>query len=162
MTTRGGGPKPVGDMALRVAARALRRRGFAEPRLLAAWPEVIGGLLADHTAPERIVYPRGQRDNGVLHVRVAGPLALELQHLAPVVVDRINGWFGYRAVARLQLHQGRVAGRAARRPEPAPEDPALRARAEAAVAGIADPALRRALADLGCAVLSRNRPAGAA
>ena len=42
----------------------------------------------------------------VLHIRVDGGAAVELQHKTPIVLERINAFYGYRAVDRLKLVQG--------------------------------------------------------
>ncbi len=129
-----------------------RKRGLADAGLINDWPHIVGKELAGQCQPQRLVRKRGA-DGGTLHILVAGPLALELQHLAPQVMERINGYFGYRAVDRLTLHQGPINRRAVRpkpaRPEP-PVPPDLAAQAEA----IEDPDLKRALLGFGRQVLA--------
>jgi len=142
----------------RVARPMLRRRGMAAARILTDWAEIVGPDLAAYSLPERLV-PGAHGHGGTLHVRVSGGLAIELQHLEPLVVERINSHFGYKAVAGLRLVQGplpraNVSPPVARRPIPAAEDAALTARLE----GIADTDLRDALAGLGRAMLSRGEP----
>ena len=101
-----------------VAARALGRRGFADAGLLAAWPQVVGKDLAESCAPLRLSFPnRQERRDGNLLLRVEPGAALELQHLAPQLLERVNVYFGYRAVARLTLQQGPLPRH--RRPKPA-------------------------------------------
>ena len=39
-------------------------------------------------------------------LRCLGAMALELQHQTPMLLERINSYFGYRAVAQLRLVQG--------------------------------------------------------
>ena len=88
-------------------------------------------------------------------MRVEGAFALELQHLAPVIVERINTRYGWRCVGRLALRQGPLARPQRPRPVPKP-DAAMLARAEASVAGIADDGLREALARFGAGVMARG------
>ena len=84
-------------------------------------------------------------------------LALEIQHRAPLLIERINGFFGRGVVARLVLVQ-------ATRPRAGPATPARaeplgRAEAEAldtALGDIADPELRAALSGLGRLVLGKD------
>jgi hypothetical protein len=143
----------------RVTAAAGARRGFARAQAISHWSEIVGAQLARHSLPERLVFPRGQRHEGTLHIRIEGALALELQHLEPLVIERINGFFGFRAVARLALRQGPLP-RARRRPKIAPprklsaaEEDGLVAR----VAGVNDPDLRAALERLGRSILGDSR-----
>lgn len=138
------------------ATRSLRqRRGLAHSALIQEWPTIIGELLARQCYPQRLV--RGQAGGaGTLHLAVAGPLALELQHLAPQVIERVNSHFGFAAVARLSLHQ--VAPIAVRptptKPPPRAPDPQTEAALEAQLETVTDPDLRAALDRLGRAVLA--------
>ena len=104
--------KPHGAIALAALLPKLtkplyRARGFAEAGVLNDWPNIVGRPLADYTAPERL------GPDGTLVARVGGAWALELQHLEPLVLDRIAGYFGYRAVTRLALVQGPLPPRPA-------------------------------------------------
>lgn len=133
-----------------VTKRALGRRGFADAALLGEWAGVVGGDLARSCEPLRLSFPnRRERTEGTLVLRVEPAFALVLQHLEPQLLERVNGFFGYCAVARIKLHQGPVRDRRGDRetavPEPPEPDGALRDR----LAQIPDEDLRRALSDLG-------------
>lgn len=141
----------------KIAGAALGKRGFAEAQLVAQWPAIIGETLAAGVSPERLSFPQGERREGTLHLRVAPGLALEVQHREPVLVERINAFFGYRAVARLALKQGPPAQPAApppphRRPLKAEERQSLDRR----LAAIDDAALKAALQRLGEAVIGTD------
>jgi hypothetical protein len=163
---RGRGLRAVAATVAQVAGPALKRRGLAQGRLLTDWTEIVGAKLAEVSRPEKLVPARGADGGGTLEVRVAGPWAVEIQHLAPAIIERINRYFGYAAVARLRLVHAPIGGTG---PAPAaaagPRDPAAEAEFEAALAGVDDPALRDALAGLGRALLDtppdkRDKPAG--
>jgi len=155
-TRRASGPLAVAALVDKVTRPMRRRRGLVEPALVGDWASIVGAPLARQCLPERLVRgPAGA--GGTLHVRVDGPLALELQHLEPLVVERINGYFGYRAVARLALHQGPLPKAPEPKPPPPTPDPADAAAFEARLDGIDDAALRSALKGLGDAVLARSR-----
>ena len=71
-----------------------------------------------------------------------------MQHVAPVIVERVNLFFGYPAVERVQLRQG-VVQVAKAKPRPAP--PSLRplpAELGDSLRAIADPELRACLESL--------------
>jgi hypothetical protein len=77
--------------------------------------------------------------------------------MEPVLIERINAFFGYGAVARLAFTQGPPVTAAAA-PAPLRQLSAEEQRAiEARVAGVADPDLRAALARLGSAVAGSRR-----
>ncbi|HTO80782.1 MAG TPA: DciA family protein [Methylomirabilota bacterium] len=139
----------------RVTRKILGRHGLAEGGLVADWASIVGATIAGCSLPLRLSFTGGERRDGTLHVRVSGALALELQHLEPQVLERINGYFGYRAVGRLKIHQGPVpVERRTRRPPPPPVDEAGIADA---VAGIADDGLRQALHGLARSLRQANR-----
>jgi hypothetical protein len=159
VTDRRGSLRAIAAEIPRVAGAALGKRGFGEAQLVTQWEAVIGPELAGKLSPERLSFARGERRDGTLRLRVASAFALEAQHLEPVLIERINSFFGYGAIARIVLVQG-PPPHATPRPAPpralAPEEQrALAAR----VADVPDESLRQALARLGAAILgARPRP----
>ena len=152
------GLAPLGAVLPRAVRRRFQRRGFAQAAVLTQWREIVGGDIAASSCPERLSFPRGRAEGGTLRIRVAGGLALELQHLEPVLIERLNAFFGAPTVARLALVQGPLPA-----PRPAPSRPQRRAlsaaeesQIDAAVAPAADPALRSALRSLARARRQRS------
>lgn len=79
-----------------------RRAPLAEVRAL--WSEIVGHRLAPLCRPSRFVAPPRARSGGTLQLQVAsGAVALQLQHRAPLLIERINGCLGFPAVARLTM-----------------------------------------------------------
>jgi hypothetical protein len=162
MKPRASGPRSLAASLPEAAKRTLRHHGFAEAGIVTDWPAIVGEALAAHSTPLRLGFPPGKRLEGTLHVSVSGALALELQHLEPLVLERINGYFGYRAVGHLKLvHDGRkpalppdVTARPAR--DGAAPPPAL----PPGIEDIEDPALRQALERLGRAVQTAGERGG--
>ena len=98
---RRSGLRPAGEAASRIAAPIVARGGGGVlARLKAEWSAVVGAELAAQTWPEKL-----GRD-GALKLRVAPGFALDLQHRASLLIDRINIFFGRAAVTRLVLVQG--------------------------------------------------------
>jgi hypothetical protein len=153
---RGGGLRRLPDLLGRILDPAARRRGLAEARLLTEWPTVVGPDLAARSQPVRLTHRPGHQ-GGILSLHVAGSAALELQHSEPQVLERINGFFGYPAVARLHLIQAPVR-RAGGHPLPG-RSPCLTGADEnevaAVVRGVGDPGLQAALAALGRTLKAR-------
>jgi hypothetical protein len=143
----------------KVTRRTLGRHGLAEGGLVTDWATVVGATIAERSLPLRLSFTGGERREGTLHVRVSGALALELQHLEPQVLERINGYFGYRAVARLRIHQGPVPGLPAPRRPPAAA-PTAEAEAEIGnlLSSVEDQDLREALRGLGRGLRGRRKP----
>jgi hypothetical protein len=155
---RGGGLRRLPDLLGRVLDPVSRRRGLAEAGVLTDWPRIVGEVLAARCQPVKLT--GGSRGHGgILHVHVAGSAALELQHSEPQLLERINSYFGYPAVARLRLIRAPLAlPRHAPANPPKPLDAAARAEIEAVVQPVADDALRAALSGLGAALKTQAGP----
>jgi hypothetical protein len=90
-----------------------------------------------------------------LKLRVAAAKGIEIQHRAPLVIERINLFFGRAVVERLALVQAPLP--LSSPPPPAPARALARGEAAALdrqLDGIADPQLRAALDRLGRAVIA--------
>ena len=146
--------RPLADLVRRTLADTFARQGFASTELVTHWNDIVGAEVAAHCEPLRLKWPRGgdvdAPEPATLVLRVEGPVAIEIQHLSPVILERVNRFFGWRAVGRLALRQAPLARRAAPPVRPAP-DPQAAARL-AATLDVADEDLRNALARLGAAI----------
>jgi hypothetical protein len=147
---RQGGLRAAGIAAARLAGPIVARHGGGViGRLKAEWVAVAGAELGATTWPQAL-----GRD-GALKLRVVSSVALDLQHRAPLVIKRINRFFGRTVVARLALVQGPLPLAARSRPAPPLPLAAEEAKAlDARLGQIADPELRAALAGLGNLVLA--------
>ncbi|CAA7618497.1 conserved hypothetical protein [Candidatus Terasakiella magnetica] len=97
----------VAVLSDRVTRPVFGKKGFAGGALVVDWPVIVGSLVASHTLPVRIRFRPNERTDGTLVVKVdSGSYALEVQHLEPLILEKINGYFGWKAVARLKLMQG--------------------------------------------------------
>ncbi len=146
--------RPLRDLLGKVVGDTFTRQGFASAELVTRWPEIAGADIAAHSEPIKIQWPRpdhtGMRPPGTLVLRVEGPAAIEVQHQAQVICERVNRFLGWRAIERIAFRQAPLR-RLSRKPERKP-DAAAAARLAASLPEIADDALRAALARLGAAV----------
>jgi hypothetical protein len=150
--------RPVSDMLPAVGGAAFRRFGFVQSSVVSRWREIVGERYARVSAPESIRFPPGKRSSGVLTLVVEGAHAPMMQHVAPVIVERVNRFFGYPAVDRIQFRQG-VVQMAKAKPRPAP--PSLRAiPAELgdSLREVADPELRACLEGLARGIAAAESP----
>ena len=147
-------PKLLSQLAGKTIADALAKQGFAQTGLVTHWAEIVGADIADHAEPMRMIWPRrvheDDPDPATLVLRVEGPVALEIQHLSGVIIERVNRFFGWRAVGRIQIRQAPLTRREKR--QAPPPDPEVVARLAAGMSDIGDEALRDALARLGASV----------
>jgi hypothetical protein len=156
--------RPLADLIGPAIAPLLAKQGFGESEIIMAWPEIVGPRYAGVSEPIRLQWPpQGPRrdpaarpEPAILHVRVDGGLAIELQHMQEVILQRINRHLGWRCVARLALKQGPLERAAAARRAVKQLTPEAVARGEAAAAKLEEGPLRDALARLGARVLGEE------
>jgi hypothetical protein len=151
-------PRQLGSLVGPVTRAALGKKPSALGALLADWSTVVGPDTAAIALPEKLAFPKDRQDSATLTLRVEPSRALELQHDLPRLVERINGHFGYRAIDRIKLVQGKPT------PAPAPARPRPTAPADeeaidGLVAGVDDDDLKQRLAALGRALWSRTAEA---
>jgi len=158
-------PKPLSELIERSLGPVFAAQGFASTDILASWSEIVGERLARACQPEKLEWSRRrgasreQRpEPGTLTVRVEGAFALELQHLVPLVIERINRHYGWACVGKIRMRQDRVAQAQRRKAAPQPLDPVRRGEVALAVSSVSEAALRDALDRLGLAVLGAQRP----
>jgi hypothetical protein len=142
------GPRPVGALVPRLTRPAFRRRAPATAQILADWTAIMGPALAAVTAPRRL-------SADTLTIACAGPVAMELQHLAGEVLARINAHVGRTAVQTLRFMQTQepIVSVPALPPIPDPARLAqIDATLDAALGELPEGELRDALASLGRAI----------
>lgn len=151
--------KSVAEAVRRASDRAFRRYGFSQREIISRWPDIVGPALADCSLPERLTFPRNEKNGGTLYIRVQGSMALELQHFESVVIERINSYYGYQAVERLVYRHGPVPirRRKSRRPQPVLTDSQKKI-LEGQLADVKNTELYEALYKLGSEVLCTKKP----
>ncbi|MGB7374073.1 DUF721 domain-containing protein [Pontixanthobacter sp.] len=105
---RGGPAKAISDLMPQIGRTAFRRFGFVQSNVVTRWPEIVGPTHAKVCAPEAIRFPPGEKEDGILQLVVLPAHAPLIQHVIPEIMDRVNRFFGYQAVARVKIRQGAV------------------------------------------------------
>ena len=157
--------RSVGTFVPKITQKVFEKFGFSTATLLTDWAIIVGADLAAYTAPERLKWPRGfegatdtgegetARAGATLMLRVEPARALDIQYKARLLIDRINAYFGYRAVAEIRLIQAPLIRSAL----PAPRVPSKAALPPtAAVQAIENDALREALAMLEASIAAKK------
>jgi hypothetical protein len=106
---RGGEAKAVSDLMPEIGRAAFRRFGFVQSSVVSRWDEIVGHRYAAVSAPEAIRFPVGKKADGTLELVVEGAHATMMQHVIPEIIERVNRFFGYSAVAKIKVRQGVVA-----------------------------------------------------
>jgi hypothetical protein len=138
------GPRQLGALIPPLVRPAFRKRSPATAQVLADWEQIVGPAIAAVTVPRKLF-------QATLAIACAGPIAMELQHLAPVLIGRINAHMGQVIVTRLRFVQDLPPAK----PAAPVRIPATEA-AHRAVTGLPEGPLRDALESLGRMVLSTS------
>lgn len=116
-TGKGYFARSVGAYIPKVVAAAFEKFGFHTAEIMTSWETIVGIDLGRMTRPESIKWPRGAKsrtggdeDGGraagaTLIVACDPAFALEVSYRTQDIVDRINRYFGYRAIAQLRVLQ---------------------------------------------------------
>ncbi|WP_238475319.1 DUF721 domain-containing protein [Sphingomonas cavernae] len=145
--SRGGRARTVSEMLPDIGRAAYRRFGFVQSAVVSRWSEIVGARYADVSAPESIRFPQGSRADGVLTLSVTGAHAPMMQHVAPEIIERVNRFFGYPAVARLAIRHGAAPKPTPKRPTPPSLKP-IPVELGDSLRTIADPELKTVLESL--------------
>jgi hypothetical protein len=161
--------KTVGSFVPGLTRKAFEKYGFSTASLITDWEKIAGSKFAAFTAPQRLKWPQlpGSRDaasddassrpGATLLIKVDPAHALQTEDASRQIIDRINAYFGYRAVAEIRLIQApsTQASTAEQRPQrgaravvrPVPAD----------LDAIPDKGLSAALARMHAGISSRTR-----
>ncbi len=168
--------RSINGILPKIIRPVLQRRGFPALALVAQWPQIVGRELAAYTVPERVSWPRrprreapededvaarhprrggaanrgGERGQGgaTLRLRVDPTVALDVEYQKAQILERINTFFGYRAVTALKITQGPVAAGPPSQAQPPSAFPLHRAVTDVRLEAITDTRLRQALTRL--------------
>jgi hypothetical protein len=156
---------PVGKFVAQLTKKSFEKYGFSAATLLTDWRTIVGADIATYTAPERLKWPRGVeaygdvaedgtgRPGATLILRVDAIRVLDVQYKSRQLIERINAYFGYKAVSELRFIQAPVAELL---PQPVVRPPRSAA-PTAVVQAVADEALREALAKLEATMAARGK-----
>ena len=105
-------PKTIGDSLKKINRDIANKYGKIEYLIIAKWPKIVGQFFANHSEPTKISrIPDGENDNGdviysnYLHINVSPVAAVEFQHFKDKIIDKINSYFGYKAISNIRLKQ---------------------------------------------------------
>jgi hypothetical protein len=142
---------------------ALGRKGFAEASLIGEWATIVGADIARLCIPVKMRLPRAKKDEkpavgsvpanvagGTLTLRASPSASLEVQHLKPRILERIQRYFGYPLITELKIEIGD------RKKAANPRRPLLSPLGPTDLSHVKDPEIREALARLGEARAKRR------
>jgi hypothetical protein len=149
-------PRAAGELVGDIGGQSFKRFGFVQHSIVSRWAEIVGDRYAKVSCPESIKFAAGKKAGGVLTLMVDGAHAPLIQHLTPMIVERVNRFFGYSAISRIIFRQGKPPARPAK-----PDRPQLRPVPKELGQGlreIADPELRECLESLAARIAASSGP----
>lgn len=148
--------RAAGDFVAAIGGQSFRRFGFVQSAIVSRWGEIVGERYARVSSPESIRFPAGRKSGGVLTLLVEGAHSPLIQHLTPLIIERVNRFFGHDAIDRIVFRQGRLPApppKVARQaPAPVPRELGDGLRE------IADPELRACLESLAAQIAATTGP----
>jgi hypothetical protein len=167
-STRRKGPVALETLLGEQLSPVIRAQGFANMAVHLHWAEIAGTSLSQWSEAVALKWPprptaqaSTQAPNApggaTLVIKVEGAFALELQHSAPQVIERVNRFFGWRCVEKIVIKQGPVRKQSAppKRPrKPLSVENSLKL--NALLADMENETLRASLERLGVAMLTRS------
>jgi hypothetical protein len=91
-------PKQMAQVVEPLTKPLFKSRGLAGTNAISDWPRIVGKELAGHCWPEKISFPQGKKTGGTLTVACENGFATEIQHMQPLILERLNVFYGYQAV----------------------------------------------------------------
>jgi hypothetical protein len=155
--------RPLAELVDACIAPVLAAQGFAASDIVVGWPEIVGERLAPFCEPVKVQWPRRPggpdmpSEPATLVVRVESAFALEVQHLAPIIIERVNARYGWRCIGRLAFRQGPVGRDRVAKSSHKPPSPEAVAEAAARLGSFENEGLKEALARLGAGIAEAGR-----
>ena len=161
---RKGGFRRAGTTYRSALSSVAAKKGFAETDVLLRWPEIVGGLNLGACQPISVKFSGDRAAGATLVVETTSARAPELDMMKPMLLERINQFYGYRAIGRIRIQQ--TAGTSGFAEDQAGfEGPTTgaptdqhRSKAASLTEGIASSGLRDALTRMGSHVLAAAPP----
>lgn len=123
--------RAAGSYVPKLTAKAFEKFGFHTAEIMTQWPQIAGTEFAAWSEPERIRWPRHssaeageesgrKHPGGSLTLRVDPSRALDVEYRGAEIMERVNRYFGYKAVDTLKIVQAPLFRTAATTKMPPP------------------------------------------
>lgn len=99
-------PKRIGVYTQNIVKPVFKARGLMEGKIITHWGQIVGDRFARLALPEKITFPKGQKGGGTLYLSVTSSTSLLIHYAQGLILEHVNTFFGYKAIAKLQLNHG--------------------------------------------------------
>ncbi len=96
-------PKTLSQCIEPITRPVLKTQGLAGSKIISEWGFIVGNKLSSHCIPQKLSFPSGKKSGGTLSIAVENGFATELQHAQSIILEKLAVYFGYRAVARINI-----------------------------------------------------------
>ena len=105
-------PKKIGETLNNINTKLSNKFGKIEYIVYKNWKQIVGPFFSDYTEPYKITKTEDYLENSIknnytktLHVNVSPSAAIEFQHLKDKIIEKINSYFGYKAIENIKIYQ---------------------------------------------------------
>ena len=105
-------PLSIGDSLKSINKKFLYKFGKLDFIIHAKWGEIVGSFFVNHSEPIKInsIFVSINEDGSniyerYLHVNVTPAAAIEFQHFQDKIIEKINSYFGFKALKGIKIHQ---------------------------------------------------------
>ncbi len=141
----------------RLIAPVLGKKGFIQADILARWTDILGAELATGVQPASLSFSKSA-DGALLRVNAySGAYAMEFNARKQQIIEKLNTYFGYRAIADIRVTQGGFTPKLPKSPATAPLPLEKQKQIADETAGIENEALRAAATELGVLIKSAKK-----
>ena len=105
-------PLKISESLKEINQKILYKFGKLDYMIHAKWSEIVGVFFMKHSTPEKIssiAYSKDSKENTFykkfLHVNVNPAAAVEFQHFQNKIIEKINSYFGYKAIKGIKIFQ---------------------------------------------------------
>ncbi len=115
MSKRNFRPQSIGDTLKNINRKFSSKFGKIEFIIHSKWSNIAGSYFSEYSEPRNISrLPDCENEYGEtiyknhLNVSVAPAAALEFQHFKDKILEKINSYFGYKAILDLRIQQNYI------------------------------------------------------
>ena len=100
----------ISESISEISQKTISKFGKIEFTLHTKWDEMVGDHFVKFTEPNKINFIKNQKyENddsyeGILTVNIIGGAALDFQHFSDKIIEKINSFFGYKAITKIKLN----------------------------------------------------------
>jgi len=108
-------PKTIGESLQKISQKISSKLGKIEYVIHLKWKQIVGTFFATQSQPIKISSIKdfiNDKDEFIvsnyLHVSVSPAAAVEFQHFKDKITEKINSYFGYKAIKDIKIHQNYI------------------------------------------------------